>query len=97
MVGRPKVWDGKWRIVIYDIPRIKSSLRDHLRRVLVRSGFIKMQESVYVFPFPCTDEIENIVTDLAIKDYVEIFIARAVIAEEKLIKKFIDMKVLKKI
>lgn len=96
MIDRPKIWDGKWRIVIYDIPKNKSSERDHLRRVLLRSGFLKIQESVYVFPFSCTEEIERMTHQFGVKDYVEIFIAMAVIAEEKLIKKFCDQKVLSK-
>ncbi|MFA5157829.1 MAG: CRISPR-associated endonuclease Cas2 [Patescibacteria group bacterium] len=96
-IDRQKIWDGKWRIVIYDIPKDKSSERDQLRRFLTRSGFLKIQESVYVFPFPCTEEIEWIVNEFGIKGYVEIFIAIAVVAEDKLIKKFIDKNVLSKV
>lgn len=96
MIDRPEIWDGKWRIVVYDIPKDKSSERDHLRRVLIRSGFLKIQESVYVFPFPCTEEVGQIAYESGVKDYVEIFIAMAVIAEEKLIQKFIDKKILSK-
>lgn len=95
-IARPSQWDGKWRIVIYDIPKDKSTERDHLRRVLVRSGFLKVQESVYVFPFACTDEVEQISYESGVKNFVEIFIAKAIIAEEKLIKKFIDLKILSK-
>ena len=96
ILNRQERWDGKWRIVIYDIPKDKSVERDHLRRVLLRSGFLRIQESVYVFPFPCSDEIEQLSVESGIKDFVEIFIAKAIIAEEKLIKKFIDLKILSK-
>lgn len=46
-------WDGKWRIVIYDIPNEFDYLRYQVRSVLVRAGFKKLQKSVWVFPHEC--------------------------------------------
>ncbi|HCC05252.1 TPA: CRISPR-associated endonuclease Cas2 [Patescibacteria group bacterium] len=51
-----KSWDKKWRIVIYDIPEIENKKRNALRDVLVQTGFVKLQDSVWVYPFRC-DEI----------------------------------------
>lgn len=57
-LDRPKSWDGKWRLVMYDIPTGQRHTRDVLRQTLQRLGFYKLQESVYLFPYPCFDEIE---------------------------------------
>jgi len=45
-----KKWDGKWRIVIFDIREKDRKDRDFLRFKLVSLGFGKLQESVYVTP-----------------------------------------------
>lgn len=49
---RPKLWDGKWRIVIFDIPEGSKDKRELLRRLLRKHGFRKLQISVYVSPHP---------------------------------------------
>lgn len=57
-VKKPKVWDKKWRIVIFDIPekykRMREIFRDHLKMM----GFYMLQKSVWVHPYPCESEIE---------------------------------------
>ena len=53
-----KKWDGKWRIIIYDILSGKSQERELFRKTLKRMKFHKLQKSVYLTPFPCRDEIE---------------------------------------
>jgi len=50
-------WDRKWRMVFFDIPA-KEKVRDVFRRQLVEMGFFQMQKSVYVFPYPCSSEIQ---------------------------------------
>lgn len=45
-------WDGKWRLVVFDIPEDFSSERDQLRRLLLLNNFIKLQASVYLSPKP---------------------------------------------
>ncbi len=51
----PKVWDKKWRVVIYDIPEDRKSLRMELKRVLEGLGFVMVQKSVWVHAYPCED------------------------------------------
>ena len=57
-VKKPQSWDGRWRVVIYDIPVKDRSLQLVIRDALKAMGFYQMQESVYLFPHPCYDEIE---------------------------------------
>lgn len=54
----PKRWDGVWRVVIFDIPEKYKRMRDMFRMRLVQLGMHQLQESVYVSPYPCFDEIE---------------------------------------
>lgn len=57
-INRPSFWDRKWRLVIYDIPNKKKYLQNLVRETLKRLGFLQLQESVYLIPFSCFDEIE---------------------------------------
>ncbi len=52
---KPKRWDRKWRIVIFDIWEKRRTARDNLRRVLQRIGFKKIQDSVWVYPYDCEE------------------------------------------
>ncbi len=54
---RPKTWDGKWRIVIFDVPESRKKLRDTLRHQLQAAGFQKIQDSVWAYPYRCEDII----------------------------------------
>jgi DNA-binding transcriptional regulator PaaX len=53
---KQEVWDGKWRMVMFDIPREASSKRDMLRRLLKIANFYKLQASVYITPYPLNRE-----------------------------------------
>lgn len=47
----PKNWDGKWRLVMFDIPEAASAIRQKLRLALKSFGFKALQGSVYVYPY----------------------------------------------
>lgn len=51
-------WDGKWRVVIFDIPEQQKKARDALHRKFKRLGMRQLQKSVFVYPFPCKEEID---------------------------------------
>lgn len=48
-------WDGKWRVVAFDIPEQLTTLRDKVRRILKETGFVKLQQSVWIFPHECEE------------------------------------------
>ncbi len=52
-----KKWDGKWRLVIFDIKESKRLLRDRIRTDIVTFGFVRLQDSVWVYPHDCEDLI----------------------------------------
>src|SRR3989344_7513510 len=47
-IKKPKKWDGKWRLVLFDIPKEKKKLREALRFHLKRLGFYQYQKSVFL-------------------------------------------------
>lgn len=57
-INKPKKWDGKWRMVIFDIAQPKLTKREALRGKLKELGFYPLQKSVWVHPYDCDDEIQ---------------------------------------
>ena len=51
-------WDGKWRLIVYDVPNNRKSQRDAFRYLLKKLNILKLQKSVYLTPFKCENEIE---------------------------------------
>ncbi|MCR4279199.1 MAG: hypothetical protein NUV78_00480 [Candidatus Zambryskibacteria bacterium] len=63
---KQKRWDRKWRVIIFDIPEKKKSIRDRLRRLFISAGLIRLQDSVWVYPYDCEDVIGLLKTDFGI-------------------------------
>lgn len=53
-----KKWDGKWRLIIYDIPKHQKKERNYFRQMLKNLECLQLQKSVYLTPHPCEEEIE---------------------------------------
>lgn len=88
-------WDKKWRIVIFDIPARKNKERDFLRNRLEYYGFYRLQESVYVYPFECYEEIKLIKEMYHLSPYVQYLVTDRIETEVNLIKKFVDNGILR--
>lgn len=91
MIRRPRIWDGNWRIVFFDVPKKPPALnraRDVFRGTLKRLGFAKIQKSVWIHPFSCEDEIAYVSEVYGLQPYVRIALAKAVTGEEQLRSKF---------
>lgn len=63
---RPKHWDGKWRILTFDIPERRRNTRDGIRTMLANLGFHRLQDSVWVYPYDCEDLIILLKADFRI-------------------------------
>lgn len=87
-IERLKRWDGIWRIVIYDIPDRKKSAREALRNKLVELGFYQLQKSVWVFPYPCKQEVEFIIELFDLYPFIHIIQATDIQNDVKLQKHF---------
>ncbi|MDO8408417.1 MAG: CRISPR-associated endonuclease Cas2 [bacterium] len=54
---KPKRWDGKWRLLIFDIPEKRKGMREKIRAALITLGFVRLQDSVWAYPYDCEDFI----------------------------------------
>lgn len=73
VVKEDSQWDGKWRIVVWDIPEQKRIIRNLFRRNLKKWGFKNLQKSVWISKKNVTDQLFNYVKELRIEKWVWIF------------------------
>lgn len=65
-----KKWDKKWRLVIFDIPEKNKKERNALSNKLEDLGLYHLQESVFIYPYDCQNEIDFVCEFLSIGRYV---------------------------
>jgi len=76
-VQKPARWDKKWRILIFDIREERKSVRDKVRNTLISIGFVRLQDSVWVYPYDCEDLITLLKADFKVgKDLLYIIADR---------------------
>src|SRR3989338_4923411 len=71
-ISKPEAWDGKWRLLTFDIPEEMQNLRYYFRKRLKEIGFYHFQRSVFVIPYPCVSEIDKICVELGIERSVHL-------------------------
>src|SRR5206468_343042 len=49
-------WDGRWRLVLFDVPTARNTQRTRLRRYLRDKGFGYLQNSVWITPDSLAEE-----------------------------------------
>jgi len=74
-ITKPKRWDRKWRVVIFDVPEKNKIIREALRKKMQKLGFRELQKSVFVYPYPCNKEINRVIKFFKAENFVEQFIA----------------------
>ena len=87
-VTRTKEWDGKWRIVIFDVPEKRKSVRNVFRSCIKRLGFQLLQYSIWVSPFGDFDEIQHLAKEYKMEKCVVLIIADKISNELLYRKKF---------
>ena len=60
-----KKWDGKWRLVSFDVYEKNRNKRNLLRKELQSYGFQMMHQSMWVYPYPCDEYIALLKSDLS--------------------------------
>ncbi|WP_338469678.1 phenylacetic acid degradation operon negative regulatory protein PaaX [Niallia sp. XMNu-256] len=74
----PHDWDGKWRIVMYNIPEEKRQVRDELRKELQWSGFGYLSNGCWISPNNFEKEINLLISKYKIEEYVQLFLSKHV-------------------
>ncbi len=60
VIPRPGKWDKHWRLVAFDIPIAQSRSRQKFVDRLQALNFAMLQKSLWVHPFPCFSQIEQL-------------------------------------
>lgn len=85
---RSRRWDGKWRVIIFDIAEKRRSLRITVRRKLQDYGFARLQDSVWVYPYDCEDLITLLKAEFKIGRDMLYMIVEQIEADAALRKEF---------
>ena len=58
LLKKPKKWDKRWRLLVFDIEEKRKNVRNQIRSVLISFGFYRLQDSVWVYPYECEEILE---------------------------------------
>lgn len=67
---KPKIWDKNWRFLMFDIPENKKIAREILRKKIKELGFVQFQKSVWIYPYPCENEIDFITEYFSVSSHL---------------------------
>lgn len=85
---QPRRWDGKYRVVVFDIEEGKKKIRDFVRRQLVNMGFIRLQNSVWIGLYDCEELIGLMKTDTSTTKNLIYMTVESIENDELLRKRF---------
>ncbi|MBU2109720.1 hypothetical protein KKB71_02065 [Patescibacteria group bacterium] len=74
-IEKPKAWDKKWRIVLFDVPEKARKTRDAFRQHLKQLNFYEFQKSVFIHPYDCKDEIEYLIEFYNARRFIRFVVA----------------------
>jgi len=77
-VTKPRLWDGRWWLVTYDIPEGQKEIRAEFREYLLAWGFYPLQDSVFLHCYPCLKQVNYLREYLGIGEMVRIFKVAAI-------------------
>ena len=84
-IKKPKKWDGKWRILLFDIAEMKRTHREALRGKLKELNFQLFQKSAWIHPYSCKDEIDLLKSFFGLSGKeIKLIVALNIDGEEKL-------------
>ncbi len=71
---QPKIakWDGRWRLVAFDIPEPLRDARHHIRRLLKELGFKQLQLSLWIHPLPYLEAFHAIQKAYGIEQHLQL-------------------------
>lgn len=73
---RKRKWDGQWRMVLFDIPERRRSVRFRLRSIMREIGFVRVQDSAWAYPYACEEFVALLKAELKIgKDVLYVIVS----------------------
>lgn len=87
-IRKPKQWDGRWRVIIFDIWERRRGVRNALRKALTKAKFVRLQNSIWVYPYECEEFIAFLRTDLKLGKSVLYIVAEGIEGDSSLKEHF---------
>lgn len=78
-----KSWDGKWRLVNFDIEEKERKIRDRIRSQLRNWGFRLFQRSAWVSPLPLNEHIRYLKEQIGANSKIAIIIGEFISQDPK--------------
>ena len=79
-----KKWDGKWRLISFDVPVADDRKRYFLRNLLRNFNFHKLQKSVWICPNQLATDFWKILVDYELDKYCKAMVVEVVEGDEEL-------------
>lgn len=77
-------WDGRWRIIMFDIQEVNKKARERLRSKLKELGFGMLQKSVFISPHDIIRDFIEFAQTSGIEDYLYILEThKLIVGDEK--------------
>ena len=76
--NKKEKWDGKWRMIAFDVPEKSRKGRNMLRERLRGIGFCELQKSVFITPYNCAKEMALFVKFYELGKYVRFGVLESV-------------------
>lgn len=74
----PKRKDGKWQMVLFDIPEDTREKKDYFRIGFKKSRYQKFQQSIWVCPYDVLKDTEELIKRLKLEAFVKILLTKEV-------------------
>lgn len=84
VIKNPKRWDGKWHLVMYDLPVRFKKAREAFRWKLKDLGFFQFQKSAWIYPYTCEGEILFVADFFGVRKHIEILEIDKILDDRKL-------------
>ncbi len=81
-IQRQKKWDGRWRLVMFDVPEEKKRARQAINFALKKIGCARYQKSVFIAPFPCEKEINFVGNVFDARKHIRLVVAERIEGEK---------------
>jgi len=72
--GIPKRKDGKWQMVIFDIPEEIRTRRDYFRTGLRRLNYQKLQQSIWICPYDVLKDTQELIKYFKLDAFVKLLL-----------------------
>ena len=80
-------WDGKWRIILLDLPETRKAEREALRYLLKKAGFVCLKNSAYVSPYPFEFLFQNMKKDFELTTELMIIVTETLDPDTEIVLK----------